>query len=139
MTDAYLGKEGYFAIGPNARALTAISGPDTGLSNVRVGQTVGTRTIPGQGGKTAMSRQSLEVKDNELSFEVDANATTWGLLHAKTGEVLYFEHGPRGNKSGMPKRTGHAIISVDEPVDSEDVIRFSVSGPINGAVTEATY
>lgn len=137
MADAYLGNAADFKIGASAGSLTAISGAGNGLSEVELTDEVGTRVIPGGG--DAVRRQSLVVHDNGISFSVDANSVTWPLLHRKSGATVYFEYGPRGTGSGMPRYTGSFIAQVSEASPSDDVIRFTVTGEINGPVTAGTY
>ena len=133
---AYLGRNRVFKIGPAANNLTDVSGAGLGLANEAIEESVEVRDIPGGG--TSKRRQSLGVKDGQLSFTVDANATTWPLLHRKTGTRLYFEEGPLGGGAGNPKTTGSAIITVSEPIPEGPIV-FEVNGPVDGDLTEGVY
>ena len=133
---AYLGRNRIFKIGPAANNLTAISAQGLGLANESIKESVEVRDVPGGG--TSRVRQSLGVKDGQLAFTVDANATTWSLLHRKTGERLYFEEGALGDSAGNPKTTGSAIVTVSEPIPEGPIV-FEVSGPVDGDLTEGEY
>lgn len=137
MADAYLGRDLFLKIGPAANTLTQISGDGSGLSNFDIADAVGTRPIPGQG--TSVQRQSLGVHDYTCTFEIDANATTWPLLHRKTGETIHVEAGRRGNGAGMPKEVLSGLATVTEAITYDDVIRFSVSIEVNGGIADSDY
>ena len=133
---AFLGRNISFKIGSAANSLTTISGSN-GLGSVEISDTVPTRVIPTQ--TTSVERQSTGIHSRTISFDVDANTTTWPLLINKTGELIYFEFGPRGSASGMPKWTGAFFATVSMPVPYDDVLRFTVEGELNGALTEGTF
>lgn len=137
MPDAYLGKSAVLKIGAASNSLTTISGSDSGLSNVQISQDPTIRDVPGGG--SAVTRQNVGILDNSISFEVDANSTTWPLLFMKTGAKLYFEYSPRGTSSSMPELTGSAFITVSHPVPSDDVQRFTVEGQVDGAIASGVH
>lgn len=137
MADAYRGGDQALEIGPAADSRTVISGEGNGLSEFQLDRTRAARVIPG-GGQN-VRRQKGALKDATFTFSVDANSITWPLLFGKTGERLYFEWSPRGTASGMPALAGSGFVQITEPFPSDDVVRFSVSGEVDGAITETVH
>ena len=137
MPSAYLGRNASLKTGDAANSLTTMSGDGSGLANVQLEDTVESRDIPGQG--TGVHRQSIGVHDRTLTFTVDANATTWARFWNRNGETEFFEWGPRGSASGMPKVTGSGILQVSLNGGNADALTFDVTITISGNTTVGTF
>ena len=101
-------------------------------------ESVENRVIPGGGDFTR--RQSMRMKDQNLTFTVDANELSEPLLEGNNGAKFEWVLGPKGNASGAVSKTGQGFANWDGPsyeYDGEATYDVTVEG--DGAIVRGTF
>jgi predicted secreted protein len=129
------GKTAVFKIDDSGGTLRDISDACNSISFPREAEVLETTSF-------GSSDRIVGFKNATISVEGSFDATYDGYLAGILGQdaTVSFEYGPEGSTSTRVKYTGEAILtSYETSAGVGDVVNFSASLQISGAVTRGTY
>ena len=131
------GKSAVFKVDNAAGTLTDISNTLNTVSFPREAETLETTSF-GSSDRTYI----VGFKNGTISIDGSFDATVDTHLAAILGQdaTVSFEYGPEGSTATYTKYTGECIMtSYETSAGVSDIVSFTASFQISGAVTRATY
>lgn len=140
MGTATVAKDTDFRIGSAATPTTKVDVSNQ-LTDIKFGESADLpdATTFNSGGAKSYAKGLV---DSDVSLEFNytpAIATQMrGLL--RSSNAADFQFGPLGSTTGNPKYSGQMFINkVDSPAKVGDILKLSVSGKVNGSLSESLY
>ena len=131
------GKSAVFKVDDSTGTLRDISNTANSVSFPREAEVLETTSF-GSNDRTYI----VGFKNQTISIEGSFDATVDGYLTGILGQeaTVSFEYGPEGSTSTYTKYTGEAILtSYETSAGVGDVVSYSASFQISGAVTRGSY
>ena len=125
MANPTYGKAAAFKVGLTAGALIDLT-DDHGLEGLELTVDGSPIERPTQGDLARFAEAAQQTLG--FTFSIEDDSTTHPLFFLSAGRRRYFEYGPRGDATGMPKFTGEIVVASSSlPSPADGLSKYSLT------------
>ena len=137
MANPTYGKDAAFKVGLSAGALVDLT-DDHGLEGLELTVDGAPIPRPTQGDLARFAEAAQQALG--FAFSIEDDSATNPLFFLSAGKRRYYEYGPRGSDTGMPKFTGEFVVASSSlPAPADGLSKYGMSVNIDVWTAAGTY